>query len=202
MTPSARRYLPRVLILIGSVAVIAPLSWTAGEMFARRKAEAARRGEFEESRLTMEGQRAYFRVGSQFPSFSLLNAEDGSGSSLYGELPDGGIMIFVSPDCPNCEAIVQTIQAAIKRTTHARRAILVASDPIEVLREWRKQHDLDIPCFTDTDRFVESEYEYTVIPFMVLLTADHVVRENSTGGWSEDEYVERLGSSRDISETP
>jgi len=188
----ARSSIRRLLILIASLAVITPLSWKAGQLVAHRKAEAARRDRLEESRSLMEEQRPYLRVGSQIPDFPLLQAEDGARTSLYQALPAGGAMVLAAPGCPNCETTLQLIQSAIKNATRARRVILVASESSEALRDWRSQRGLEIPFYSDAERFIEGDQEFTVIPFVVVIAPDHTIRETCAGGKSESEYVTML----------
>jgi len=192
LTPSTRQYIRRGLILIVMIATVGPISWKAGELFARRKAEATRQGEFEESRRLMEEQRDYIRAGAVFPDFALIDAEDSSTTSLHDQLRGGGMMVFVSPDCSSCDAILATICRGLGQVTASRPICFVADLPIETLRDWSGRHELKLPCFQDRDRFIVSAYDYTIIPFMVFINDRFEIVDYSTGGWSESDYARML----------
>lgn len=192
--PVPGQYVRRGAMLIVMVAVVAPLSWKAGELLSRRKAEAARQSEFEESRQLMEEQRDYLRVGATFPDFSLINAADSSVTSLRDQLRGGGMMVVVSPECPSCDEALETIRRGIARVADSPRICIVADSPLQIIREWIARHEVSFPCFQDRDRFIGSAYEYTVIPFVVLINNRFEIEEYSTGGWSAEDYARMLNT--------
>lgn len=126
-----------------------------------------------------------------------LTALNGDGVTIGGVNKSGlaTFILYVSPTCPVCKALVPTAQMLVQSEANRMRLVL-ASDGDEVSSHQRYSQDMNL---NDTPYLLSEElgrtFEVSKLPFAVLIAADGTLR--GKGLVNTREHMESLIESMD-----
>ena len=126
-----------------------------------------------------------------------LTALNGDGVTIGGVNKSGlaTFILYVSPTCPGCKALVPTAQMLVQSEANRMRLVL-ASDGDEVSSHQRYSQDMNL---NDTPYLLSEElgrtFEVSKLPFAVLIAADGTLR--GKGLVNTREHMESLIESMD-----
>lgn len=126
-----------------------------------------------------------------------LTALNGDGVTIGGLNKSGlaTFILYVSPTCPVCKALVPTAQMLVQSEANRMRLVL-ASDGDEVSSHQRYSQDMNL---NDTPYLLSEElgrtFEVSKLPFAVLIAADGTLR--GKGLVNTREHMESLIESMD-----
>lgn len=117
--------------------------------------------------------------GTEFPDV-VLHDDEGAPVSTRDLLREGGVVLFLDPDCSPCSAMGRRWQRALDEgLVEPGRLWAVSVHPRLVNDAYAAAQGLAFPIFEDRDRIFRGEYGVTHYPLEVVVGASGVVRRAS-----------------------
>ena len=168
---------------IAVVAVIALGSWLGG-VYGRHRALERRAANVSAQTRTLHESVRGIEVRSPLPAVLLWSVDGERSFEIHQRLPQGGVVLLVSPSCDICVGSAQELQQAIASVKSSPiNAILLADQMLGSADFERtlKARNIGLPVYSDLQEVFRREYRVTANPAYFIINEDGVVTHLGAG---------------------
>jgi peroxiredoxin len=130
--------------------------------------------------MTTRAPRSLLTRGMVFPEVEVVDENGtarGTGEVMGGE---GCVVVFLDLECPPCVDLSRKWQRALDDGKVERGRVWgVTYHPQEIINEFKKDHDIRFPIFTDVQRTFLREYEVDRFPLEIVIGGSGRIRSAS-----------------------
>jgi len=189
--------LPKIFVGLVGITLALILGWWFGQVYGQQKVKTAQA----ESKAKWDQMTATrlvgIAVGDSFPSFPVWSLDSsGVACEVRELLPDGGLLVSVSPTCHVCVEVAVALQTACDRiqSPTADAVLLLEGESSEVLMAALKEHDVRLPVFWDVEQALFHVHKVNSNPTWFVLNSSGVLKDIGYGLSTADEFVEVLAA--------
>lgn len=113
--------------------------------------------------------------GERAPEFALPDL-DGREVALSGFRGLPLLLVFGSPSCGPCKALVPDLETFAAEKREQLRVLFLSRGEIEDAQRFAKEQDVRVPVAVHPDESLAEQYKVRVTPFAFLIDAEGVVR--------------------------
>jgi hypothetical protein len=122
--------------------------------------------------------------GQLFPDVMVRSVTTGKLAWVHPLLPEGGVVLFVAPECGSCAASVRDFQYAVDQLgPKAKPAIIVTGALADSLLIRVQDQQVRIPIYADMRETLRDDFHVTLSPVYFCLDADgRILRLGTASG--------------------
>lgn len=163
-------------VFIGAAAAALALGIGAGSIYADAKAKARERAKIEEKQAYLSATMRGIGIGQAFPQLSVRDPTTKKEVKIDEILPHGGLLVYVSADCPSCfDALLQLDSAIQAVSPAAKEVVVLAGGDTQELLSFSTAHAFSYPLLEDVDQVLMRQNHVLVFPAYFELDAQGVV---------------------------
>jgi len=181
-------------LTIGTLLVLCVVlvGWAAGTLIRHLRVHATRVARQSQINGYLKRNLQGIAEGQLFPDVMVRSVTTGKLAWVHALLPEGGVVLFVAPECGACAESVRDFQRALDRLgTEAKPAVLVTGALSDSLLVRIKDQRVRIPIYADIRETLRDDFHVTLSPVYFCLDADgRILRLGVTSG--PEEYMSIL----------
>ena len=164
-------------LLTGAAVVALALGIGAGTLYANMRQRAQDRAHLEERQTYLQSSLRNLNLGERFPDLALSDAATGSVVGPGEFLPNGGVAVVLSAECPSCYGALLELDAVVRENSPnaLEVAVIVAGDSHD-LQQFADSMGVSCRLFEDSEQKVLNEYGVLVFPAYFTIDSQRIVQ--------------------------
>ena len=169
------------------------LGVTLGGVYTKSRQAAAAAAKMKERQQDFMSNIHDIGVGKPCPDITFWNPDGIATLQIRDLLPQGGLVIYTSGDCPSCIETVRAFGEARRSLRDRVSPVVIVSegDPSRIVESVAKE-GINVAVVRDTQQALPKDYGVVSFPSYFLLDEEQVVRKFGATGGTSAEFTKLL----------